>query len=91
MFVSSLTEYLVSQQEDWPLSPRTVMDNALPETIRRVIEREIEHLSREEQQLLGVASAIGSHFSPVLLGDVLDMEVTDAERCCDARSDVARY
>jgi predicted ATPase len=83
LFVSSLTEYLVSQQEDWPLSHRTVMDNALPETIRRVIEREIEHLSLEEQQLLGVASAIGSHFSPVLLGDVLDKEVTDAERCCD--------
>ena len=84
LFVSSLTEYLVSHQEDWPLSHQTVMDKALPETIRRVIEREIEHLSREEQQLLGVASAIGSHFSPVLLGAVLDMEVTDAERCCDA-------
>jgi predicted ATPase len=27
---------------------------------------------------------MGSHFSPLLLGAVLDMEITDAERCCDA-------
>ena len=42
------------------------MDKALPDTIRRVIEREIERLSLEEQRLLGVASAIGSHFSCVI-------------------------
>jgi DNA-binding winged helix-turn-helix (wHTH) protein/tetratricopeptide (TPR) repeat protein len=84
LFVSSLTEYLVSQNKDWPMSPQSVMDKALPETIRRVIEREIERLSLEEQRLLGVASAIGSQFSPLLLGTVLDMNVAEVDRCCDA-------
>jgi predicted ATPase len=60
------------------------MDKALPDTIRRVIEREIERLSLEEQRLLGVASALGSHFSPLLLGTVLEMDVAEVDRCCDA-------
>src|SRR4051794_13347472 len=84
LFVSNLTEYLVSQQEDWPLSHQAVMDKALPETIRRVIEREMKRLSLEEQRLLEVASAMGTNFSPLLLAPVLDMDATEAERCCDA-------
>ncbi|HET7062553.1 MAG TPA: transcriptional regulator, partial [Nitrosospira sp.] len=36
------------------------------------------------QRLLGVASAIGSQFSPLLLGTVLDMDVAEVDRCCDA-------
>ena len=60
------------------------MDKALPDTIRRVIEREFERLNVDEQHLLDVASAIGSHFSVRLLGAVLDMEITEVERCCDA-------
>lgn len=84
LFVSNLIEYLVSQHKGWPLSTETVVDKALPDTIRRVIEREIERLSLEEQRLLGVASAIGFNFSAVLLGAVLDMDVAEVDRGCEA-------
>ncbi len=84
LFVSNLTEYLINEQHDAPLSPETIVDKALPDTIRHVIEREIERLSMEEQRLLGVASAMGSHFSALLLGAVLDMDVAEVDRCCDA-------
>ncbi|SEK61131.1 AAA family ATPase [Nitrosovibrio tenuis] len=83
LFVSNLTEYLVSQHQGWPLSPDIVVDKALPDTIRRVIEREIERLSFDEQHLLGVASAIGSHFSAILLSAVLDIQMAEVDRCCD--------
>jgi DNA-binding winged helix-turn-helix (wHTH) protein/tetratricopeptide (TPR) repeat protein len=84
LFVSNLIEYLVSQHQGWPLSQENLVDKALPDTIRRVIEREIERLSLEEQRLLGVASAMGSHFSSLLLGAVLDMDAAEIDRCCDA-------
>ena len=93
LFVSNLIEYLVSQHKGWPLSTEIVVDKALPDTIRRVIEREIERLSLDEQRLLDVASAIGSNFSAILLGAVLDMDVAEVDRGCDAlgqtRPDIA--
>jgi DNA-binding winged helix-turn-helix (wHTH) protein/tetratricopeptide (TPR) repeat protein len=84
LFISNLIEYLVSQHNECSFSQEIVVDKALPETIRRVIEREFERLNVDEQHLLDVASAIGSHFSVRLLGAVLDMEITEVERCCDA-------
>ena len=84
LFVSNLIEYLVSQHKGWPLSTEMVVDTALPDTIRRVIEREIERLSPDEQRLLGVASAIGSQFSAILLGAVLQVDVAEVDRACDA-------
>jgi DNA-binding winged helix-turn-helix (wHTH) protein/tetratricopeptide (TPR) repeat protein len=84
LFVSNLIEYLVSQHREWPLSPQIVVDKALPDTIRRVIEREIERLSLDEQRLLGIASAIGFQFSPILLGAVLDMDLAEVDSACDA-------
>jgi predicted ATPase/DNA-binding winged helix-turn-helix (wHTH) protein len=84
LFVSNLIEYLISQHNEYSFSQEIVVDKALPDTIRRVIEREFERLNVDEQHLLDVASAIGSHFSVRLLGAVLDLEITEVERCCDA-------
>ena len=84
LFVSNLIEYLVNQHQHWPSARELMVDKALPDTIRRVIEREIERLSPDERRVLDVASVIGSHFSVILLGAVLDMEITDVDRCCDA-------
>mgnify|MGYP001544913064 CR=1 FL=1 len=84
LFVSNLIEYLVSQHRPWPPSQELMVDKALPDTIRRVIEREIERLNPNEQRVLDVASVIGTHFSVILLGAVLDMETAEVDRCCDA-------
>lgn len=83
LFVSNLIEYLVSQHRHWPPARELMVDKALPDTIRRVIEREIERLSLDERRVLDVASVIGSHFSVILLGAVLDMEIAEVDRCCD--------
>ncbi len=84
LFVSNLIEYLANQHRDWPFTNEIVVDKALPDTIRRVIEREIEQLSFDEQRLLEIASAIGSHFPAKLLSAVLDTAMPEIDRCCDA-------
>ena len=84
LFVSNLVDYLVSQHQWSPLSQEIVVDKALPDTIRRVIEREIERLSADEQRMLVTASAIGSQFSAMVLGAVVDREIAEVDRCCDA-------
>ncbi|ARO87899.1 transcriptional regulator [Nitrosospira lacus] len=84
LFVSNLIEYLVSHHRQWPPSRESMVDKALPDTIRRVIGREIERLSPDEQRVLEIASVIGVHFSVILLGAVLDMETAEVDRSCDA-------
>jgi DNA-binding winged helix-turn-helix (wHTH) protein/tetratricopeptide (TPR) repeat protein len=84
LFVSDLIEHLVAQHPGWPLSHEPIVEKGLPQGIRRMIENEIDRLSPTEQNLLGAASAIGAHFSTVLLSSVLDMELAEVDRCCDA-------
>jgi DNA-binding winged helix-turn-helix (wHTH) protein/tetratricopeptide (TPR) repeat protein len=83
LFVSDLIEYLVAQDPGWPLSHEPMVEKGLPQGIHRMIESEIERLSPDEQQLLDAASAIGAHFSAILLSSVLDMELAVVDRCCD--------
>ncbi len=87
LFVSSLVGYLVCQHQWSPLSPEPVMGKALPETIRLVIEREIERLSANERRLLGAGSVIGARFSTLLLSTVLEMDASEVEGHCQ---DLAR-
>lgn len=84
LFVSNLIEYLLAQHPGWPLSHEPALEKGLPQGILRVIEGEIEQLNSTEQNLLGAASAIGAHFSAILLSSVLGMELAEVDRCCDA-------
>ncbi|HJT51193.1 MAG TPA: AAA family ATPase, partial [Nitrosospira sp.] len=83
LFISNLIEYLINQYQWSPSSHKIVVDTALPETIRRVIEREIERLSPEEQRVLTAASVAGMQFRVSLLCAVLGMEITEVDRCCN--------
>lgn len=83
LFVSNLVEYLVSRRQWPPLSSEPVVDTALPDTIRLVIEREIERLNASERRLLGAGSVIGARFSTILLASALEMQASEAERHCD--------
>jgi DNA-binding winged helix-turn-helix (wHTH) protein/tetratricopeptide (TPR) repeat protein len=83
LFLSCLVDYLVAERQWSPRDSRMTLDRALPDTVRQVIEREIEQLSATEQGVLGIASAIGAEFSVLLLGAVLDEEPVEVDRCCD--------
>jgi DNA-binding winged helix-turn-helix (wHTH) protein/tetratricopeptide (TPR) repeat protein len=83
LFVSDLVEYLVAQHPNWPVSHEPMAEKGLPQGIHRMIESEIGRLSPNEQQMLDAASAIGAHFSAILLSSVLGMELAEVDRCCD--------
>lgn len=83
LFISNLIEYLINQHQWSPSSQKIAVDTALPETIRRVIEREIERLSPEEQRILTAASVAGMQFRASLLCAVLGMEIVEVDRCCN--------
>src|SRR5918992_4976299 len=83
LFLANLVEYLVAQRQWSPQNSSITLNRALPDTVRRVIDREIERLSAEEQRVLGIASAIGVEFSVPLLSAVVEAELIDMDRCCD--------
>jgi DNA-binding winged helix-turn-helix (wHTH) protein/tetratricopeptide (TPR) repeat protein len=86
LFVANLVEYLVSQHRWLPVSQQLAADEALPDTIRRVIERELERLSLEEQRILDIASTIGVQFSTIAVAVAANMEIMAVDRHCDALS-----
>jgi predicted ATPase/DNA-binding winged helix-turn-helix (wHTH) protein len=83
LFLANLVEYLVAQRQWSPQDSSITLNRALPDTVRRVINREIERLSAEEQRVLGIASAIGAEFSVPLLSAVVEAERVEVDRCCD--------
>jgi tetratricopeptide (TPR) repeat protein len=83
LFLANLVDYLVAQRQWSPQDSSITLNRALPDTVRRVIEHEIERLSAEEQRVLGIASAIGAEFSIPLLSAVVDAERVEVDRCCD--------
>src|SRR5919106_990084 len=58
LFLANLVEYLVAQRQWSPQDSSITLNRALPDTVRRVIDREIERLSAEEQRVLSIASAV---------------------------------
>lgn len=82
LFLANLVEYLVAQRK-WSPQDSSVTLNQVPDTVRRVIEREIERLSAEEQRVLGIASAIGAEFSIPLLSAIIDAEPVHVDGCCE--------
>jgi tetratricopeptide (TPR) repeat protein len=83
LFLANLVDYLVAQRQWSPQDSGVTLNQALPDTVRWVIDREIERLSAEEQRVLGIASAIGAEFSIPLLSAVVEAELIDMDRCCD--------
>jgi tetratricopeptide (TPR) repeat protein len=83
LFLAKLVDYLVTQRQWSPQDSSITLNQALPDTVRRVIEREIERLSAEEQRVLGIASAIGAEFSIPLLSAVVEAERVEVDRCCE--------
>jgi len=83
LFVVKLVDYL-AEAEQWPhQGQESTRSEFLPETVRAVIEREIDRLGAADQRLLGIASAIGDEFSAALLGTVAGSGPLEADRHCE--------
>ena len=91
LFMTDILRYLASRgviverESRWSLSD-AVPDIAreLPESVRAMIQRKLDQLSRDDHDLLLAASVQGHEFDGTILADALSMDVAIIEQRLDA-------
>jgi len=63
--------------------PLEEIDLGVPETLRQMIEAQIDHLTTEEQRVLEAASVAGVRFSPNVIAAALQRDTAFAEETLD--------
>ncbi len=58
--------------------------DAVPESVRHVVERQFERLDATERLVLEAASVVGQEFSAAAVAEALQQEILEVEECCDA-------
>ena len=91
LFMVSAVNYLVSERlvaphgTGWELS--TKIEKAqlgVPDSIRQMIEKQLDHLNEEEQRTLEAASVAGEEFSALAVAAALEGDRMGVERRCDS-------
>ena len=89
LFMVNAVDYWVSQSVlaetdgQWRLTTHASDARVgLPESLRQMIERQVERFTAEEQQVLEVASVVGSTFSAALIALALETTVEAVEEVC---------
>ena len=79
----------VSRSGDaWNMTtPLEQIDVSVPDTLRQMIELQIESLSPREQLILGAASVHGMECSAALAANVLEIDMEGAEDACQKLAD----
>ena len=88
LFMVNVADYLISAQaivrhdESIELS-RDIDERSTPSTIRQLIERQLERLSPEDQDLLEAASIAGTGFSPAAVAAAIREPQWEVENRCE--------
>jgi tetratricopeptide (TPR) repeat protein len=90
LFLVNMVDYLVRQDAvtevdgQWIVREEKVTELAerVPDTLRQLIERQVERLSEAEQRLLEVASVVGVEFAGAEVAAGLATSVEDIETTC---------
>jgi DNA-binding winged helix-turn-helix (wHTH) protein len=89
LFLTTLFESLLSaglvgcNDGAWQIAPGYI-DLGVPESLRLMIDRQVEDLGESDRQLLEAASVAGTHFSAASVAAALVRELEDVEERCDA-------
>jgi predicted ATPase len=90
LFMVNVVEYLVDekviaeQQGTWELRvDLTQVELGVPESVKQLIEKQIERLSPDERTVLEAASVVGMECSSVAIAAGLDMPTEWVEKHCD--------
>jgi DNA-binding winged helix-turn-helix (wHTH) protein/tetratricopeptide (TPR) repeat protein len=90
LFIINLLDYLAAQgvitsrDGQWELKAAlTEIDNVVPESIKQMIERQVDRLSVDEQRLLEAASVEGIGFSAAAVAAALALEAVQVEEKCE--------
>jgi DNA-binding winged helix-turn-helix (wHTH) protein/tetratricopeptide (TPR) repeat protein len=98
LFMTAMLDHLVHQgvlsQLNGRWSMRVPIENAdpgVPDTLRQLLEMQLQHLSDTEQQLLKCASVAGQHFTAWSVATMLANDASDVEEMCEALADRQRF
>jgi DNA-binding winged helix-turn-helix (wHTH) protein/tetratricopeptide (TPR) repeat protein len=90
LFMVNVVDYLVTQgliapsDEGWTvMAELEEIEVGVPESIRQMIEKQIERLAIEDQQVLEAASVAGAEFSAAAVAAALDTDVVQTEERCE--------
>ena len=72
-----------SLEQPWP-APSADLSRGLPESLRELIDHQLDRLSQEERAVLEAASVAGREFSANWVAAALDTDVLEVERRCEA-------
>ena len=89
LFMINAVDYLlaegsiVDQQDHWQLIAGIEnVDVGVPDSIKQMIEKQVDHLSAVDQRTLEVASVVGTEFSTLALAAGLGEDRASVEACC---------
>ena len=90
MFLVNAIDYLVARGQlaeiegRWRLAaPIEAIESAVPETLWRLVEKQVERLTEDEQAMLSVASVAGAEFSAAV-ASAAGIDPRDGESRCQA-------
>ena len=91
LFMVNMVDYLTQQHvmfEEagaWTIRETDfeTVERGVPDNLRQLIERQVESVDEHEQQLLEVASVVGSEFSAAAIAAGLQVEVEAIEERCE--------
>ena len=72
-----------SLERPWPAPPADIA-GGLPESLRELIDHQLDRLSQAERGVFEAGSVAGMEFSAALVAAALDTDVIEVERCCEA-------
>jgi tetratricopeptide (TPR) repeat protein len=95
LFLTNVVDYLLSQGKRNGTEPRHPSSEHLlevvPHNLQQMIEKQIDRLSLEDQQLLEVASVVGVEFSAAAVAAGLESDVVAVEERCRELARRARF
>ena len=90
LFMVNVVDFLFAQglivaaDGGWKLNVRLEeLEVGVPENIRQMIAKQIERLSKEDQQVLEAASICGMKFSALAVASALGVDVVEVEERCE--------
>lgn len=90
LFIVNMVDYLVAEGliseigEVWELTAETdLVQVGIPDSIKQVVERQLDRLEDTQRQVLEVASVVGAEFSTFTLAAGLGSDRPTVEACCD--------
>lgn len=90
LFLVNLVDYLldeeiiVDRQGRWQLQVELAeVELGVPESVRHLIEKQVERLGPEDRRMLEAASVVGMECSAVAIAAALDCDVVEVEEHCE--------